>query len=291
LNECLGLGSLFCSSVQNNEEEQSFKVYFIGYFGEIFKTMSIITTLLFSIERYRITTDSKNRLIQKLAQANIYSLTATCFFISFLTCTNKLFEYRLNGWYYSGTEYPDLNMILMFDEPLKNWWFFSIYSFHYFLNDVLFLLINFFVDLFLVKNIRQNLKKKKEILKKSFESTKANSQHQQSIQARKSYLKKMEKINAAEKNTNRMIIFTLIVYAFCRLPELFCYLVLIIQVFPEETIYYTYGPLMINLIQCMFVLSYSTNFFFYFKFNKTFNEGFKEFFSFIYSKNHLENKA
>jgi len=96
-----------------------------------------------------------------------------------------------------------------------------------------------------------------------------------SVQARALYAKKMEKIDAAEKNTNRMIIFTLIVYTFCRLPELVCYFFLIFP-FYSIVLIFSHGPLIINLIQCLFVLSYSTNFFFYFHFNKSFNEGFKK---------------
>ncbi len=113
--------------------------------------MSIITTLLFSIERYRITTGSKNRLI--LSKSNIIILISLV--LSMLNCTNKIFEYRIDLFFFAEVEFPVLNIRDLAVNLKANWWFILIYSIHYLLNDFIFLLINFLVDLFLVKHIRQ----------------------------------------------------------------------------------------------------------------------------------------
>jgi len=115
------------------------------------RTMSIITTLLFSIERYRITTGSKNRLI--LSKSNIIILISLV--LSMLNCTNKIFEYRIDLFFFAEVEFPVLNIRDLAVNLKANWWFILIYSIHYLLNDFIFLLINFLVDLFLVKHIRQ----------------------------------------------------------------------------------------------------------------------------------------
>ena len=57
ISECLGVGSLFCSSIMTYQTTQYIKVYVVSYLGEIIKTSSVIIMLLFSIVRYKISTN------------------------------------------------------------------------------------------------------------------------------------------------------------------------------------------------------------------------------------------
>ncbi len=166
-----------------------------------------------------------------------------------------------------------LEIFNLLGDPKSNWWFISIYSIHYLLNDFILLLINLLIDIFLVRHIKYDLNKKKEFLTKSMNQI-------EDAETKQSCMKNINKINAAEANTNRMIIFTLIVYSFCRMPELIVYGFLINPTYSDSDSFLL-GPLLINIIQYLYVVSYSTNLFFYLKFNSQFKEGFLNLF---YSK-------
>ena len=91
--------------------------------------------------------------------------------------------------------------------------------------------------------------------------------------------KKLYEIAKTERNTNKMIIYSLILYTFCRLPELCLYLYLIIVSEASSFIYAAFGPVAINIVEYMYVVSYSFNLLFLFKFNKNVKQTFKSIFS------------
>lgn len=86
---------------------------------------------------------------------------------------------------------------------------------------------------------------------------------------------KFTEIAASEKNAKKMIIYTLIVYIVCRLPEMIVYFWLFSAFYSDGKFTYMIGPLLINCIQYLYMLSYITKFFFLCKFNRTFNVAFK----------------
>ena len=126
---------------------------------------------------------------------------------------------------------------------------------------------NTIIDHKLVKLIRRDLAIKKINIEITTTSTKK---------------KKLEEIQTAQANANKLIIYTFLIYMLCRLPELAFYVFLLFlksdDVFSlsftsicQTSICY----LARNCIQYLYMLSYTTNIFFYYKFNKPFRFGLK----------------
>ena len=145
----------------------------------------------------------------------------------------------------------------------------AIYLIHFLFNDFILLIANFLVDIFLVKNMRSLLKKKKEFNRKIYhESNKKNQEA----------LSNLKEIKSSEKSTNKMLIYSFVTFFFCRFPELCVYLYLATP-FYNQTIIYNFAPMLINIIHYLYILSYSTNLFFYKKFNHYFRDAFYRAFS------------
>ena len=165
-------------------------------------------------------------------------------------------------------EYPVFNIL----ENRGLFLFKIIYLVHYIFNDFLILAITFYVDILLVIVIKKDLKKKKNFKRKAKSKNKIDDEE-------------------VKKNLKKMIIYTLIVIAFCRLPELSLYLFMLFFNFSTTDSVDLYKnrsmfdicqidlcPLLINIIQFMYHCSYLTNLFFCYKFNKNFRRAFREFF-------------
>ena len=274
MSECLGLETVFCSRIQLYDEVQYFKIYFVGYFGEIMKTCSVIFTLLFSLERYKITLESENKILVKLSEIKLRIIILATIVVSASTSFGKIFEYDTLVSYSTQMEYPRLNLFQLFVEEK----YFEIVSHisHYIINDFFLLIYNFIIDILLVKKIREDLKHKKHFLHENFNKN-ASSNNENSILKQK-LDDNLNDIKKAERGTNKLIIYSLILYCFCRFPELGFYLYLLFADQEQHFIIGSFGPLMINLVEYLYVVSYSFNLFFYFKFNKNFRDAFKNIF-------------
>ena len=271
LNECLGNGSLYCSSHISKPEVINFRVFGINYLGDVMKTCSILTMLNFSLERLiatstTSTTSSKLKRLQ-LKEIKIKYLALIYLALSALLSYCKLREYN------RGTTFSNSNEnIMLYIRVLTrkiDWLFLISYLVHYLLNDLVLLLLNLIVDALLVWKIRAHLSQKRKFAAKSL----ANGTGKR-IASLKLYHKRMEEIHETEKNSNEMIIFTLVVYSLCRLPELLLYIYFLTPWCPDQA-FSTYAPILINIIQYMYALSYTTNLFFYFNFNRTFRQVFR----------------
>ena len=133
-----------------------------------------------------------------------------------------------------------------------------------------------------------DLKTKRATLKKELAKLKNK-------KLREDKIKKLKEVVQSEKNMTRMIVFQLIICIICRLPEVGFYLHFAIMDENHEfyndwnyvklcTVYIC--PVIINIIQFFYMLSYLTNILFYYLFNKTFKKGFKYFFT--RNMNHLK---
>ena len=282
ISECLGYESLFCSSIMDYATTQYIKIIVVSYFGEVIKTTSVLMMLLFSFERYKITTDNKNE--SKLSKMKLKWITIVCFLFSFLTSYTKINEYGFDGLnYFAQTESPRL---FIFDLVTGKYWFYvTIYVFHYIFNDFILLLINLIIDIRLVIEIRRDLKSKKDFAIKNHDKSSATTtatttttttENNAILEAK--YKEKLNDIKKANKNTIKMIVYSFMLYFFCRFPELCFYLYLIFAYKFDLFIIHTLGPLGVNVVEYIYVVSYSFNIFFYFKFNKNFRTAFKNLF-------------
>ena len=92
LNYCLGVNTVYCSSVKNLF---FFNVFgrVTGYLGEMMKTCAIVTGLLFSIQRYIEATKTENRYLRRFSQIEFRRIVVGIFAFSGLISGSKVFEY------------------------------------------------------------------------------------------------------------------------------------------------------------------------------------------------------
>lgn len=263
MSECMGSDSVFCSSITTMQTTIEFKIYIVGFLGESLKTCSVILMLLFSLERYKVTASiEKSKILNYLANKKLKIIVITSFAFSLLTSVTKIFEYTDAIESLGSPQIPDLFIKHLLEDPNKKIMFMIIYLIHYLLNDALFLSLNFIVDILLVIHIRKALNQKKLLLKK------LNHKNNQ---------EKYNCILKAEHNTNKMLIYTFIMYIICRFPELVLYIFLIIPDYDsnKSRFHRLVAPSAISVVQYLYVLAYTTNIFFYFKFNKLFQRSLK----------------
>ena len=270
MSECLGVNSIYCSSIQDYMLVQLFKEYIVVFVGEIMKCCSVLLMFSFSLERFRVATTRTNRLLDRLSKTRLRNLILVFIFVSTLLSYNKINEYNESA----SLSYLYENPIIYIYEMifiLKSIFFTLIYLFHYILFDFVILLINLIVDIWLVIHVKRGLKQKKAFNHKLLND---------SVGRNKQAEKRLDEIRKSEKSANQMIIFSLVVYIFCRLPELVVYLYFSLPVYNRESINIV-GPILINIIQFLYVFSYSLNLLFYFKFNFPFKIAFSNIFTYF----------
>lgn len=228
------------------------------------KTCSVIITLLFSLERYKITSNQqKIKPLNKLAKQKLTHIVVVVVFVSSITCVNKIYEYDDGKLILGSIQYPALVIGSILSKSKLKELFMVSYLIHYLLNDAILLFFNLTVDILLVKIIKKDLSAKKVLL------VKLNNGGDDEKQT-----EKYNNIIEAEKNTNKMIIYTFMMYLICRFPELLLYIYMIL---PDLDLNKSRFMRLVapSAVEYLYVISYTTNIFFYFKFNKKFRSAFK----------------
>ena len=216
------------------------------------------------------------------------SCVAFFLLLSSLLSINKLFEIVsapevINDSFYQY-EYPSFAFSLQSFNS-KNW--LRIVSLiHYVINDLVLFLTQMIIDILLVIQIKRDIRSKKQNLKTR--STNKKSRDRDG----KTKNKQLEYLSQVSTEANKMIIYSLFFNALFRLPEfsLYFYLNVLFQNIKNsdslnDKIYHNLFcknqlcALLINLIQFIYLLSYSSYLFFFFKYNKSFREGFWQFFN------------
>ena len=206
INTCIfPYNSVFCSSVYQMESAQYFKIVLIMYFGNVMKMCSNVSYISFSLSRFILVSNLKEKKIFKtfnnirLPVYFIVLFVSSCFLNSF-----TLFQYSLNT--------PSLISRLDFPYETRNEEFceneinkFQCSAFNAlkisnrFLNDIFSVIVILIIDLFLLKNFHKHLEDKSTVLH--------DTENKLIIQKSK-------------KNANRMIIATNVIYFFAHMPEL-----------------------------------------------------------------------
>ena len=242
-----------------------------GCLGEIFKTSSIVTGLLFSLQRLLETSEANSRrksILLKMKPARTAFLIFT--FSSFVS-VSKILEYNSSLTVYDSSNPFRISLWFLKGHELQVAFYFS----HYILNDFVFLLANLVIDFKLVLNIKMNLKAKITVKSNNCQS---DSFKGTDIKKLKEDLKKKRSV---EKKANALIISSVTVYFFCRIPELAG---MIYFFFSDNFLlagsceYALACYLLYNVIEYLFMLSYISNIFFYYNFNSSFRKGFRIFF-------------
>ena len=269
MNECLGYNAIYCSSIQRNTYVQVFKIVIVEYLGESLKTCSIFMLVAFSIERYIQTAECKRKLALKFQNMNINHFLAVTTMFALASSVPKLFEYYLSGEQKSNVEAPFLNLGIM----MKRTWFQVLFVGHYIINDLVLSLVNLFFDILLVFAIRDNLRKKERVAKETTSSS-----------SKSDLDKKKKEKRKAERRTNKLIIYQMILYILCRFPEIvFSSHFFFVDLTPDGDymtfcITFSFCSFIKNNIQYIYIVSYLFNVYFYYKFNKQFRNGAKDYF-------------
>ena len=144
---------------------------------------------------------------------------------------------------------------------------------HYILNDFVLLILNVLVDLKLLRQIKSSLKQRKEFnikLLSQLSEHDASGSHADVLPA-------LRDLESSERNSNKLIIYILVFYLFCRLPELAAYFFIIFYV--NIFVNLNLDHLLITFVRYFYVISYSFHLTFYIKFNSDFKKAFKNLFT------------
>ena len=273
MNICLGVDSVFCSSIVTSHLSQYFAIIVTGFLSEVMKSCSILVGLLFSLQRYFDTSKRKSAFLKAFLNTKLTQQMFFVVIIGSLLSIVKFYCYSVDGNSFSSVNLPTGFQINAFARKGSKY-LPPLYFLHYFFNDFLVLVLNLFIDIKLVSIIKSNLKEQLKVKEDLLR-----------IQSPK-HMTKLRKIlkykRKVEKKSNAMIIATLFVYFFCRIPELlgniFFYYFGLLSSFENRCAEVSLCYLLDNSIEYLYMLSYSTNIVFYYKFNSFFKKGFRQFF-------------
>ena len=144
----------------------------------------------------------------------------------------------------------------------------------YIFNDFVLLLINLIFDIKLVKSIKAGLRQKTKFLHA----------HETEGESQAKNQKILIQNQTVEKKANHMILVNLLIYCFCRLPELIARFYFVFH-HDTDLIYDKSSDcsleiicyLLSNTIQYLYMLSYSFNIFLYYNFITDFRQALRKF--------------
>jgi hypothetical protein len=226
INTCIFYGSsVFCSHVYQEEWAQNLKIIFINFLGNVTKMCSNLSYLIFSTSRLLLITKSNDQntngayfcFSNRKMFVLIYILLLI--FLSGFLSSFKLFQYRKNIDFDLGKEFP----MEIRDEHYCNndankleCKLFNLFKMIYrSLNDLLFVILNIFIDLVLFVKFKKHMNSKLRQI---------NDQAQRTL------------IEKSKKNLNRMILFNSFIYIFSHLPEFAATLML--NVYSKEIVFF-----------------------------------------------------
>ena len=150
-------------------------------------------------------------------------------------------------------------------------WIVIMNTVHIIVTDFFIFFLNLIFDLCLVVHIRKELSKKKKLILKS--------------SSKKGQAKKLKEIKKAHDDTNKMVILSLSLYILSRLPELIFEMHLFIRY--EKTTIYAYEYICLvdgfcylikDFTRFLYIITYCLNIILYYKYNRNFRLGFRNFF-------------
>ena len=186
------------------------------------------------------------------------------------------FNLNLKDKYIDGYDMPGQFYLTAstFDEHTAKVLFYFV---HFFFNDCLILLLNLVVDCCLVRLIKWDLVQKM-LNKQNMNSI--NHTEMSPLEMKRMKEEEMKKA-AVERKSNAMIVLSVVIYLFCRVPEL----VGILVFYFFEEIYMSCLANFIcyslsSFVEYLYMLSYIFNIFLYYNFNSYFRHGLRNYLGF-----------
>ena len=265
---------------------QYFSIAVVGYLSETIKTCSIITGTLFSLQRYIETTKPENKLLEDFAKTRMRFVASFTILVASLISISKIFEYEAVDEKFMTFDMPFAFSIYIYNDQKKLQVKTVFYFLHYILNDFLVLIINLFIDIKLVFEIKKNLTKKLKFYE--FNSVKSASSLVRKLEITR-LKEELIKKRKTENKANEMIIIIVFIYLFCRLPEFvgifYFYFKPYLSNFQASCRNSSICYFISNVVEYFYMLSYIFNIVLYYKFNSNFRKGFRLFFHLKHSEN------
>jgi hypothetical protein len=275
INVCIFDSTIFCSSVYLNVSSQYFKIIVIFFLGNIIKLSCNLSYISFTFSRFCLSTNKKTGIYKKFDDMNKIIYYALIILFSIFLSLFKLFQYDINYIYNHFKSFPfEIYDIGNCESDNYKCTLFRILKL---LNDIikniLMYILSVFIDLVLMKNIREDVKNKLKLTK-----------------IKKTITTAISSLN----NVNRMVLINGILFLIAYSPEFITNILLIL--FNDYLLLFCSG-----YISCtdfnelaeffnFFIISFQ--FFIFKRFNKLFNENFQEFIeSFKKKKQDLKNNA
>ena len=201
-NVCIFDSTPFCSSIYQHESAQYFKLIGIYFVGNVLQLMCNYSYISFSLSRLILSTNANksNKYLKKFDKMDLRLYYVILFLFFLLISLFKLFEYRINEAYNNSKSFPfelyDVNMCNASDFYCEIFWTFKLIN--DFIKDIIFFVVNFLIDFFLVQSSKVHLENKIKLM-----------------HSKKNIIAAKE----ANKNLNKMIITICTLFLLSHLPE------------------------------------------------------------------------
>jgi hypothetical protein len=263
INICVFPKSSFCSIYFKTNVAQYFKIVFVLFLGNSIRLCSNFSFIFLSLSRFYVSTSSKSKIFLKFEKLNLKIFYSIMLSISSLWSLFKLFENKLNESYSTYEfNFPYNRYDSRYCQNLKSDLKFLATGCKMFpilnlinniINDVLFVIISFVIDICMLRFVNKNYIHKKEV-----------SQDQKHI----------KEALAVKIKVKQLIITNGILYFFSHMPQFWSTLLLI--VFKKELRYFCFNYYSCTDINQLFevfgLISISLQFFVYKHFDTNFIE-------------------
>ena len=168
INQCIFINSIFCSLVYYTEWAQYFKIIIVNYSASVIKSCKNSSFLAFTIGRFATRLNKKNLFFTRFKAMNLKIYLAVLILSSIIINLFKFFQFEIVSKIDQTQDFPSEK----FSEKVCNadnnvyCQFFNIMKLIILLiNNFSLYVINFLVDILLLKGLREHIKKKEKLLK------------------------------------------------------------------------------------------------------------------------------
>ena len=189
INICIFPTTSFCSSIMTKQFSQYFKIYMIYFLANCLRLMSNISYIFFSLSRFFLATSLSNKFSEKFEKLNLKKFYLLLFIICLSFSSFKIFEYRINNSFDIISKQNPFDIyeiaFCVYDLYFSKTHLYRCKIFQILnlinnsLNNIVTFILNVLVDVFLLKYIKDIIKKKSQSL--GPEQTEANLSHTKKV--------------------------------------------------------------------------------------------------------------
>jgi hypothetical protein len=297
----------FCSEIYTYKFVQYFKIVMMAYFGEVVKMCANIAYLMMSLNRYLLVGKKHYEWLVKIAKLEFkWVIRGSLVFSALINIGHgwqyqaidtlilaQSYTYNVN---YHQTTYYDTdtttahNGYSYSDYPLanQNWGYFYFSAVYFVINFCVFFILNTGIEIKIVRRMHKELQEKRERFAKTNVtnlSSSATSERSKTSEGENDDKKREEEDRKRERRVIMMVVFNSILNIILRAPDMLCWMEnyqIWQDLFTDKNSTSSLNgvgkivPGLMSLITDIgylsFILTFSTNFFIFYKFNAKFSE-------------------